>query len=329
MKRLALIAAVALPLLTVSTVSLLADAKTKTQSTLKFEGMLGRMFSMFGGKAAKEGTVTTVAVKGNRRATTTDIAGEIVDLSEEKVYRLDPKKKEYYVVTFDQMREEMRKAQEEAKKAQEKEEPTEKGEPQKPQKEYEVDWDVKETGQKKQVAGYDTKQTIVTITVREKGKKLEEGGGIVMTQDLWLGPRLPEVKELADFEIKYWKQLRQGAGIEAMSPTQLAQLMAMFPLVSKAFERASKDADKLAGTPLDTTMTIEGVKSPEQMTQAQESGNSGGGGLGGMLARKMIKKEPPKQRSLIMTLHTQVLEVGKAVEAADLAVPADFKEKKK
>jgi hypothetical protein len=326
MKRLALIAAVALPLLTVSTVSLLADAKTKTLTNVKFEGMLGRMFNMFGGKAAKDGVTSTAAVKGNRKATTTDTMGEIVDLSEEKVYSLDFKKKEYRVKTFDQIRQEMREAQEEAKKAQEKAEPSEKGQPQQPQKEYEVDWDVKDTGQTKPIAGHDTKEKIVTITVHEKGKKIDESGGVVMTQDIWLGPRLPEMKELADFDVRYWKQLQQGAGIETISPAQAAQLMAMFPLVSKALDRASKDADKLAGTPLDTTMTIEAVKSPEQMTQSQES--SGGGGLGGMLAKKMMKKEPPKQRSLVMTSHTQVLEVGKSVDAADIAVPADFKEKK-
>ena len=48
--------------------------------------MLGRMFNMFGGKAAREGTASTVAVKGNRKATMSDAAGQIIDLDEEKVY---------------------------------------------------------------------------------------------------------------------------------------------------------------------------------------------------------------------------------------------------
>ena len=38
---------------------------------------------------------------------------------------------------------------------------------------------MKETGQKKQIAGYDTHESVMTITVREKGKTLEEGGGLV------------------------------------------------------------------------------------------------------------------------------------------------------
>src|SRR5262249_51051296 len=269
-----------------------ADARIKQQTTAKFEGMLGRFVGMFGGKAAKEGLTSTAAVKGNRKATMSDTTGQIIDLSEEKVYDLNIKKKEYTVTTFEQIRQRMREEAEKLKQQQGKAEPSEKGQPQKPQQEYEVDWDVKDTGQKKQVAGLDTHEAIVTITVREKGKTLDDGGGIVMTNDMWLGPKLPEIKELADFDLRYWKQLQQGSGVAAMSPEQAAQLLAAFPLVSKAMDRMAKDGDKLAGTPLDTTMTIEAVKSPEQMQQQQQQQSSGGGGgIGGMLAKKMMKKD--------------------------------------
>src|SRR5262249_50951589 len=159
--------------------------------------------------------------------------------------------------------------------------PQEKGEPQKPQKEYEVDFDVKDTGQKKQIIGYDTHETIVTVTVREKGKTLEESGGLVMTSDMWLGPRIPELKELIDFDIRYWKALQEGSGVPEMSPEQMAQVVAAFPLFAKAAERMQKDRDKLNGTPLDTTMTLESVKGKDDTTQSQQSG--GGGGIGGML----------------------------------------------
>jgi hypothetical protein len=47
-----------------------------------------------------------------------------------------------------------------------------------------------------------------------------------------------------------------------------------------------------------------------------------------MLAKKIIKKEEPKARSIIVTTHHEVLELSTSVTAADLAVPADFKEKK-
>jgi len=330
MKRLARIAIVALPLMTLATAPAYAEVKTRDKTQVKFEGMLGRMFNLFGGKSAKEGVEGRTAVKGNRKATLNDTGGTIVDLSEEKIYDIDVKKKQYTVTTFEELRRRMREAQEKAKQQVDREEPRQKQEdPQKPTKEYEVDFDVKDTGQKKQIAGYDAKNTVVTITVREKGRTLDEAGGVVMTNDMWLGPAIPQLKELYDFEIKYAKQL-QGPEAAAISAEQMAAMLAMFPLIGKATDRMQKDAGKLAGTPLETTTTFEAVRSKDQLIEAQESSakSSSGGGIGGLLAKKMIKKEEPKARTIIATTHHEVLEVSMSVAPADLAIPADFKEKK-
>jgi hypothetical protein len=327
MKRLLRTCAIALPLAALGAATVSADVKTRDRSQIKFEGMLGRMVGMFAGKAAKEGLQSVTAVKGNRKATVTDTTGRIVDLSEEKVYDLDMQKKTYTVTTFEELRRRMREAEEKAKKDAEKQQPGEKPQERPQGKEVEIDFDVKETGQKKQVAGYDTHESVMTITVREKGKTLEEGGGLVMTSNLWLGPQIPEMKEVVDFEIRYWKQL-QGPEATAMSAEQMAAVVAMYPMVKNAMERMQKEGTKLQGTPLETTTVFEGVKSKEQLTEAQSSGGSSGGGISGMLARKMMKKEEPKARATIFTLHNEVLEVSKDVAASDLAIPPDFKEKK-
>jgi hypothetical protein len=109
----------------------------------------------------------------------------------------------------------------------------------------------------------------------------------------------------------------------------MARMVAMFPLVAKATERMQKDAGKISGTPLETTMTFESVLSKDQLTEAQtSSAKSSGGGIGGLLAKKIIKKEEPKARTVIVTSHHEVLEVSTTVAPADLAIPADFKEKK-
>lgn len=326
MKRLVRVALVAVPLLALA-VPAYAEVKTRDKTQVKFEGMLGRMFNLFGGKSAKEGVEGRTAVKGDRQATLGDTSGTIVDLSEEKVYDLDMKKKQYTVTTFDELRRRMREAEEKAKKEADKAEPGQKQE-EKPTKEYEVDFNVADTGQKKQIAGYEAKNTVVTITVREKGKTLEDAGGIVMTNDMWLGPKIPQMKEFADFNVRYWNQLR-GPQSTAMSAEQMAAVLATFPLVGKAMERMQKDGDKLSGTPLDTTSTFEAVKSREQLAQMQQQqSSSGGGGIGGMLAKKIMKKEEPKARSTILTTHHEVLEIATSVAASDLAIPADFKEKK-
>ena len=326
MKRFIRMAAVVCALGTVAAPAF-AEVKTRDKSQVKFEGMLGRMFNLFGGKSAKEGIEGRTAVKGNRKATLNENTGQIVDLSEEKVYDIDFKKKQYTVTTFDEIRRRMREAEEKAKKEAAKEEPARKDEA--PTKEYEIDFDVRDQGTKKAIAGYDAKNTIVTVTVREKGKTLEQAGGMVMTSDMWLGPQIPALKEIAEFDMRYWKQL-QGPQAEAVSAEQMAMVLAMFPMVSKAMDRMARDADKLAGTPLETTVTFEAVKSADQVTQEQsaQQQSGGGGGLGGMLAKKMMKKEEPKARATIFTTRHEILEVATSVTPADLVIPADFKEKK-
>src|SRR5262245_37384244 len=100
--------------------SLVADVRTEEKSLVRLEGALGRVVNFFGGKAMREGVKTTVAIRGDRKATFGENEGMIVDLQEEKVYTLDMKKKSYAVVTFAEMRrqiEEARKrAEEDARK---------------------------------------------------------------------------------------------------------------------------------------------------------------------------------------------------------------------
>jgi hypothetical protein len=330
MKRL-LISCAVVHLVVLTAAPAWAEVKTREKSHISLGGMIGKVFNIFGGKAAKEGVVSTTAVKGSRKATMNDSSGQIVDLAEEKVYDLDMKKKTYEVTTFAELRRRMQEARDRAEKdaarEQGKEEKPEKGEKTEPQKEYEVDFNVKETGQKKNLAGYDTHEVIMTITVREKGKTLEDAGGIVLTADSWLGPQIAALKEVTDFDVKYWKQL-QGPDAMGMSAEQLATVMAMYPAVRQAMERLQKEGTKLQGTPLATTTTVEGVKSKEAAQQA-DSGRPTGG-LGGMLARKMAKKDNDASsgRATIFTAEHELMEILTSVTAADTEVPAGFKEKK-
>ncbi len=332
MRRLLICCALALPLAGLTAVPVKAEVKTREKSHVKIEGVIGRMMNLFGGKAAKEGVVSTTAVKGSRKATMNEATGQIIDLSEEKLYDLDLKKKTYQVTTFAELRRRMKEAQEKAEKDAEREQPKdeapEKAEKaEKPEKEFEFDFEAKETGQKKQLAGYDTREVVMTTTVREKGKTLEDGGGFVMTADSWLGPEIAALKELHEFDQRYWKQL-QGPDAMGMSAEQMAMVAAMYPMLKQASERLSKEGAKLQGTPLATTTTFEVVKSKEQMAQPAESRNSGGGGLGGMLARRIAKKDnDAKPRATIFTVVGETQEVSTSVAAADLAVPADFKQK--
>jgi hypothetical protein len=339
MKPIRTIAALTLTGCLLSSYSIRADVRADEKSRVEFAGMLGRMFNMFGGKAAREGVASTVALKGNRKATLNDSTGQIIDLDEEKIYDLDLKKKSFKVTTFAELRRQIeearKKAEEEARKEQQEEKDTP-AERDPNQKEIEVDFDIKNTGEKKTINGFDTHQAVMTITAREKGKTLEQSGGLVMTSDMWLAPKIAAMKEIAEFDMKYAQKL-YGPMVAGISASQMAMVTAMYPMMKDAMAKMSAEGGKLDGTAIQTTVTMDAVKSAEQLAKesaaASESRPTGGGitgRLGGMLAKKIGPKqdEAGKPRTTFMTMNTEVLKVATDVAAADVAVPAGFKENK-
>src|SRR5262245_22395365 len=149
-----------------------ADVRADEKTKFEFAGLLGRMANMFGGKAAREGVTSMVAVKGDRKATLNDSTGQIVDLAEEKIYDLDLKKN-YRVTTFAEIRRQMeearKKAAEEMKKEQAKAESAPPPQEQPQENNLEIDFEVKNTGEKRIVNGFDTQQSQMIVTLREKG----------------------------------------------------------------------------------------------------------------------------------------------------------------
>jgi hypothetical protein len=323
----------------IAAASLRADVRADEKTRVEFAGMLGRMVNMFGGKAARDGVTSTVAVKGDRMARLNDATGQIVDLAEEKIYDLDIKKKTYKVTTFAELRRRMeeakKKMEEDAKKQQET---AAKPEPAPSESNVEVDFNVKNTGEKKTINGYETREAVMTITVREKGKTLEQGGGLVMTADMWLAPKIAAMKEIADFHMRYAQKL-YGPMVVGASPEEMAAAMALYPMMKQAIARMSAEGAKLDGTAILTTITTDAVKSAEQIAAASKQTESDSkpnvsGGVGGLLgglakraaAKKMGGDDAGKPRSTFMTSTNEVLKVVTDVAPADVALPTGFKE---
>jgi hypothetical protein len=301
-----------------------ADVKTREKTTFKLEGFLGRMVNMFGGSAAKDGITSAVAVKGNRMSRISDISGQIVDLSEQKVYDLDVKRKEYKVTTFDELRRRLQEERDRAEKQARSRPADDKNDLEKSGKEIEFEAQVKDTGQHKTIADHDTHEVVLTITAHEKGKKIEESGGFIMTNDMWLASKIAALDEVAAFQLKYFQAVYgEALGID---PQQMASVMAMFPSFQKMAGQMQTEGRKMQGTPLFTTTTFESMKSDEEMKNA--SAQKSPGGLSGMLAKKMGGGGPPQQRATVMTTTLERLSIEPSASADDVAIPAGYKEKK-
>lgn len=330
----------AIVLLASSTLS--ADIRSDQRVKFQLGGALGKMVNLFS-KSAREGVTTTVAVKGNRKATMNgDSTGQIVDLSEEKIYDLDLKRKTYQVTTFAELRQQMEEAR---KKAEQSAQQETSNEPSKPEekdpnaKEYEVDFDIKNTNETKTINGFDTKKTVITVTVREKGKTLNDAGGMVMTTDTWLAANAPSSKELVDFEMRFAEKV-YGPMVVGASAQDMAMAMAMYPQIKPALDKMKAEGTKMDGTAILTEMRMEAVppgtanQTSEALPPPEEPKKRGlGGMLGGL--KKMAEasqgnqnSNAKPQRAIILTTSVEMLKLTTDVDAASVAMPAGFSERK-
>jgi hypothetical protein len=323
-----------------ATASVSADVRTDQRVKFQLGGMLGKMVNMFGGKGAREGVTSVVAVKGDRKATMSDTTGQIIDLAEEKVYDLDIKKKSYKVTTFAELRKQMEDAKREAEKTARESTPSEPSKPAEKDpnaKEYEVDFDVKNTTEARTINGFNTTKGVVTITVREKGKTLDQSGGLVMTTDMWMTPNAPSTKDLIDFDMRYAQKL-YGPSVIGASAQDMAMAMAMYPQMKPALDKMRAEGGKLSGTAILTETRMESVP-PGTASQtaaapapAEEPKKRG---LGGMMSglKKMAEASEKSnsgkpERAIIMTTSVEMLKLTTDVDAASVALPAGFKESK-
>ncbi len=326
-----------------------ADVRTDQRVRFQLGGAVGKLINMFGGKGAREGVTSTVAVKGNRKATLSDSTGQIIDLSEEKIYDLDMKRKTYKVTTFAALRAEMEKARREAEQQAREMERETPAEPSKPaekdpnQKEFEVDFDLKNTGAARTINGFNTTQTVMTITVREKGKTLNDAGGMVMTTDMWLTKTAPSTDDIAEFDMKYAQKLYGPTVMAGASAQDMAMAMAMYPQMKPALDRMAAEGTKVEGTAILTEMRMEAVPPgtanqtsaalPAPEAQPEQKKGRFGGLMGGL--KKMAESSQQQQsgtqkphRSDFLTTSVEMMKLTTDVTADVVAIPAGFKETK-
>jgi hypothetical protein len=333
----------------------LAEVKTVERTKVEFPGMLGGIMKVFGGKSASEGVVNKVALKGNRKMTSNEDTAELVDLTEEKVYQIDVKKKTYTVLTFAQMKQQMIDAMAKAKAdaASAAQTPAPKPDPAAPpapppqKPDVVIDFKLQESGQKKAINGFDCREVVATITVRQKDKPADDGS-MVMTTSMWLTPTIAALKELEEFDRRYAEKLVIPDAQEMARQIQMAPAVAAYPGLGDMMGKLEVEKVKMDGTTVLTSIRVEAVGNPDQAQadkpkpapaeQPKQSGvpTSLGGLLGG-LGKKAAPKpdttttttttDSNKSGSLMSTNH-ELLSVSTSVADSDVSIPAGFKEKK-
>lgn len=211
---------------------------------------------------------STILVKGNRMAHINQETTEIIDLDQETVTKIDHIKKQYSVVTFQEMRaameEAMRKAQAEPKQT-----PPPQTTNSAPPPEMKFKVTVTNTGATKQVAGLAASESILKMTMQAKDQQSGQTGNMAITNDMWMAPEIPGYSEVRDFNSRMAAKMGTvfGGTMPSMSPQMLSMQPGMFSLMADM----TKEMSKLKGVPVAQIMRMGSTADGSPLPAASEA----------------------------------------------------------
>jgi len=225
-------------------------------------------------KKAMDPITSTVLVQGNLMARITSDTTEITDLEKESITTVDHRKKQYTVVTFQQMKQQMEEAQ---KKAQEEQAKQNKfaqpqGKPSQPQSsdapppKMKFKVNVRNTSATKTVVGLDTKESILSMELEATDQPTGQKGSLALTNDMWLAPEIPGYSEVRDFNKRFAQKMGMVFG-DVFKPS----MAAMQPGSAEGMAEMAKEMSKLKGVPVMQVMRVGATANGEPLPAASEA----------------------------------------------------------
>ncbi len=339
--------------------SLFADFSYQESTQVTGGSMLSmmKMAGAFSSRARKMGepVITTIYLKDNRLARVSADTTEIIDLDKETITQIDNEKRTYSVETFQQMRDQMAKAQKDAEK-QQAAHPAPKADPDadKVQMNYEVH--VRQTGVEKQVSGLATKEAIMTMMMNATDKKSQQTGTMAITNDMWMVPEIPGYAEVSAFYMRMATKMG-SMGSRAGGGMDMSGMFAANPGAAQGMADMVKEMQKLKGVPVMTVMRMGTTTDGKPLPAASEAplppdsaGNAPSGGdmakqglagalsshfgLGGFGKKKEQDTPPPggdaggKPTTSAILMESQSKSSnfsGAPIDASHFEVPAGYK----
>lgn len=273
---------------------------------------------------------------------------EITRLDDDKVYSLDLKKKQYTSTTVSARRAEIEQAQ-----AQMAESQKSKSEAASPVDQSQCDWsppksEVKKSGEKASIAGYDTERVTITVTQSCKHRETGDVCDFGLALDQWLSPKFDGGAEQQAFYRAYAEKM--GFGTSA-SPGFAQNAQAMFAGYKDLWAEIAKQTSSAKGYPLRSSfaLAIGGAQCGTSQPQDQAAGATTpgadevmaaagqiGSAIGGLFGKKKeaapaaaAQTPPPllvNGMTPLMTVSTELLSISREpVPAGAFDPPADFK----
>jgi len=332
------------------------------QTTQITGGSMLSMIKMAGALSAQarkagEPIVSTVYLKGNRLANVSPDTIEIIDLDKEAITHIDVAKRTYTVMTFQQMKDQMAKAQQESEKRQ-AEHPASKPAPNPDADKVKMSFDVhvRKTGTQKQVSGLATTEAILTMLMIATDQNTKQTGNMAITNDMWVVPEIPGYAQVRDF---YIRMAAKMGTIPAAGGMDLSKMLAaQNPNATQGMAEMAKEMEKIQGVPVMQVMrmgtTTDGKPLPAASEAPLPPDNSPAMPSGGEIAKqsaasvltshlpfggfgkkkqedpppaKQDSKAPPPTSAVLLESQTSSSNFSSApIDPSHFEVPAGFKQ---
>jgi hypothetical protein len=199
-------------------------------------------------------TNSTILVKGNRMAHINPDSTEVIDLDQETITRMDHAKKQYTVVTFQEMRAAMEEAVKKAQ-AQPQQAPTPQPASTTPPPELKFKVTVTNTAATKPVAGLSASESILKMSAEAKDQQSGQTGGMAITNDMWMVPEIPGYSEVRDFNSRM--AAKMGTVFSGAMPSSVSpQMLSTQPNMGSGMADMAKEMSKLKGVPVSQVMRM-------------------------------------------------------------------------
>lgn len=303
-----------------TTTTVISGQRSRTDSNLQFESGLMRTFA----RGVGQGT-------------------EIVRLDQDKMYSVDNRKKTYSETTFAERRAQMQQAMDKMREAQASQQQATSG-----VNDSQCEWsdpkaDVKRTGEKATIAGYQAERVTVTATQSCKDKETGQVCDFGLVMDQWVAPAFEASAET----LAYQRAFAEKLGLSTAGSRDFAErAQSMFGRYQGLWSEVATKMSDVKGYPVKLTFGL-GVGGPQCQSaqQAQADGGSSappsiggaiGGALGGMFGRKKEAAAPAPEATppmqlpggmlSLMSMSNELVSVsGNAVDAQLFEPPVGYK----
>ncbi len=269
------------------TVSMLKGDRQKEETSTKFTGPMARYMPQ--GGEQKQITITR--------------------LDKELIWSIDMSQKTYTQVTFDEMRKMMGQGMVEEDTA--------------PEEEMEAEFtvDVKKSGQKKKIGGYDCEEFVITMVGQGKDAMSGEAQEFEVFTHLWVSQKVKGYDQIESFQ----KKMAEKMGWEGMYGPGVTQALTRYGMET---EELTKKMNQIKGFPMLTVIKMkatgdvaEGLDEEEKAEQkeAMEMAMK-------MLGKKMKEGDKPEEKGVLFTMTTEVTDIQvKAVTDSEFELPEGVK----